>query len=58
MGLVMKKWRVVVVCGKEEWEHLNLSEEDAANIVASCPPNCFAYMTQMGMYDYWRQRND
>jgi len=29
MGLVMKKWRVVVVCGKEEWEHLNLSEEAA-----------------------------
>ena len=53
MGLVMKKWRVVVVCGKEEWEHLNSSEEDAANIVASCPPDYFAYMLPMCMFDEW-----
>lgn len=50
----MKKWRVVVYEGNHTWEHVDLSEEQAERIVASCPPTCFAYMVQMGMYDYWR----
>lgn len=52
----MKKWRVVVCEGNYTWEHVDLSEEEAERIVASCPPTCFAYMTQMGMFDYWRRK--
>ena len=51
----MKKWRVVVCKGNHTWEHVDLSEEEAELIVASCPPDYFAYMLPMCMFDEWRE---
>lgn len=49
------KWKVIVRGEGQGWEHLNLTENQAEMIIEGCPPDYFAYMLPMCMFDEWRE---